>query len=67
MVFSWENRCSSDKLGEDAPYGPHVYFLVVVLLAQNDFRCAVPPRDNVFSQRVCKLGIGIGELLDTPG
>ena len=64
MVLAREDWRSSNELGKDTPDCPHVNFFIIVLLAQNDFWCAVPPCDDVFSEGVCKLGITIGELFD---
>ena len=66
MVFAREDGGASDELREDAPYGPHVDLLVVVLLTEDDFRRAIPPGHDVFGEGVGEFSVAISELFDAP-
>ena len=62
VVLTGEDWRASDKLSKDATYSPHVDFLVVVLLAQHDFRRSVPPCHDILGQSICKFSVTICKL-----
>eukprot|EP00292_Cryptomonas_paramecium_P017283 CAMPEP_0113672062 /NCGR_PEP_ID=MMETSP0038_2-20120614/6050_1 /TAXON_ID=2898 /ORGANISM="Cryptomonas paramecium" /LENGTH=105 /DNA_ID=CAMNT_0000588281 /DNA_START=401 /DNA_END=717 /DNA_ORIENTATION=+ /assembly_acc=CAM_ASM_000170 len=47
VVAAREERAAREQLGQDAAHGPHVDGRRVVLVAQQQLRRAVPPRDDV--------------------
>ena len=67
VIFAGEDGGASDELRKDAPYGPHVDLLVVVLLAEDDLGRAIPPSHDVFGERVGEFSIAISELFNAPG
>ena len=52
MGLSLKQRLSTDQLCKDAPNSPQVNALLIVLVAQDDFRCTVPPCHHVLGQHV---------------
>ena len=67
VVLAGEDGSASDELREDAAHGPHVDLLVVVLLAEDDLRRAIPPGHDVFGEGVGEFSVAISELFYAPG
>ena len=58
VVLPGEERLAPQQLGEDAPDGPHVYSLGVVLAGEHDLWGAVPPSDHVLGETDGRIGGG---------
>jgi hypothetical protein len=65
IVSTFEDGTSSQELGQDAPYGPHVDARGIVGETQHDLGSSVPPRGDVFGHQPRLTRLGASSCLET--